>query len=427
MVNRPLNILYLAHRIPYPPNKGEKIRSFHQVRRLATRHRVFLGCVIDDRDDLAYVPALEKWCVKVETVTRSRLGAAWKTVEALATGQPLSTAPFRSPDLARRIQALLATESIDCVVVYSSAMAWYVRDLADVPVIVDFVDVDAEKWRAYAESRPAPLSWVYRREATSLAAHDREAARRCEHAVVVSQTEADVFRRCIENRPVSVISNGVDLDYFHPPAGRPAVDPAPVLVFTGVMDYWPNVDAVSWFASDVFPAVQAVSPDARFVIVGRRPSPAVSALAARPGVVVTGAVDDVRPFLDGAAVAVAPFRIARGIQNKVLEAMAMGLPVVGTGLAFQGMAVGTEDGIRTADGAKGLAREIVFLLKNEDHRLVSGRRARAFVERHHRWDHQLTALETLLLTSVARRAGAVSPAGRVDREAGVRAVNDGSR
>lgn len=426
MVNRPLNILYLAHRIPYPPDKGEKIRSYHQIRRLALRHRVFLACLVDDPKDAKHIEALRKWCVRVETVTRGPVGAMWKVVGAWAAGRPLSTAPFHSQGLFRRVRRILADEAIDCVVVYSSAMAWYVRTVSDVPVIVDFVDVDAEKWRAYGDSRRPPLSWVYRREARCLAAHDREVSRRCRHAMVVSRTEADLFRRRIDERPVTVMTNGVDLEFFKPLLVK-AAPSSPTLVFTGVMDYWPNVDAVTWFAQDVFPQIRAGCDDARFVIVGRQPAAAVSALARHPGVIVTGAVEDVRPYLASASAAVAPFRVARGVQNKVLEAMAMGLPVVGTPVAFQGLAAGRDDGIRVGDGARALAREALFLLRNDEHRAVVAKRARAFVERRHRWEDQLMILESLIRSAVGRPAPSRTPEQTPDAGYGPRVANEGPR
>jgi sugar transferase (PEP-CTERM/EpsH1 system associated) len=313
---------------------------------------------------------------------------------ALLTGDALSVAMFRSASLRKRVDGILARERIDAAVVFSSAMAQYIPRPAPAPVVLDFVDVDSEKWKSYAEALGAPRSWIYRLEGERLARFEDKAGDAADHCVVISRAEASFLEGRIRT-PLSVITNGVDHQYFRP-ADRPAANRSPELVFVGAMDYVPNEDAVLFFCSDVLPRVRASHPDTRFTIVGRNPTTRVRDLARLPGVAVTGSVPDVRPYVTKADAAVAPFRIARGIQNKVLEAMAMGRPVVGTTLAFQGLSATEADGIRIADDPEGLGREIASLLGDPDQARRSGEQARAYVEREHRWEAHVAAIESIL-------------------------------
>jgi sugar transferase (PEP-CTERM/EpsH1 system associated) len=388
-----VNLLYLCHRIPYPPNKGDKIRSFHQVRGLSERHSVHLATFVDTREDLQHVEPLRKLCRSVEIVYRHPRRALLGAGLALPSGGALSVAMFRSSALRRTIAATLRRESIDAAVVFSSAMAQYVPPTPPFPVVLDLVDVDSEKWRSYGDSLRGPRSWIYRLEGTRLARFEEEAGNAADHCVVISQAEAALLEGRIR-KPVSVITNGVDQEYFRAPGDGGREGPA--LVFVGAMDYVPNEDAVAFFCDEILPRVRASVPDATFTIVGRNPAPRVRDLARLPGVTVTGSVPDVRPYVANARVAVAPFRIARGIQNKVLEAMAMGRPVVGTALAFQGLSATEADGVRIVDHPEDLAREIVLLLGDPGLAADRGIRARAFVEREHRWEVHVSALESIL-------------------------------
>jgi sugar transferase (PEP-CTERM/EpsH1 system associated) len=391
-----MNLLYLAHRIPYPPNKGDKIRAFHQLRHLAQRYTVHLACLVDDLEDLPYVKDLEKCCASVEAVYRGKTAARLRALTALATGKPLSVASFSSRALQRHIARRLRTAAIDRIVVFSSAMAEYVRDVTGIPKVIDFVDADSEKWRLYADHQPFPWSQLYRLEAKRLARYEAEAASWFDHAVFISDAEAQVLRGRTQGQPVTVIPNGVDTDYFSPHGGGQPPLGEPCLVFTGEMNYFPNVDAVRHFCRAILPLVKRLVPNVRFYIVGRYPTRQVRALADGRHVVVTGAVPDVRPYLGVAHLAVAPFRIARGIQNKVLEAMAMGLPVVGTAIALRGLQATAADGVRIADHPEAFAQEVLALLQDPLERRRCAHRARQFVCRHHRWQEHGARLEALL-------------------------------
>lgn len=400
-----MNILYLAHRIPYPPNKGEKIRTFHQLLHLAKHHTVHLVCLVDDPTDLEHVSTLERYCASVVAVYRSKTSTLCLAARTLLTRQPLSVAAFYRQALAREIARKLHTETFDVIFVSSAAMAEYVLEVSTLPRVIDFIDVDSEKWRQYAQYHAMPLAWLYRLEARRLAAYEAHIAHVFNDVVLISQEEKRLFQQRICDRPIAVISNGVDLNYFVPKSAEVAHHRRPTLVFTGVMDYFPNVDAVQYFCSDIFPLVRAAVPDCWFFIVGRNPTRHVQALSKHPNVTVTGSVLDVRPYLAQAAIAVAPFRIARGVQNKVLEAMATGLPVVGTSQSFEGLAATEEDGIRIADDPQRFATELIALLTGNDTlRQRCALQARRYVEMHHQWSEQGLQLERLL-QGVARPLG----------------------
>jgi sugar transferase (PEP-CTERM/EpsH1 system associated) len=403
-----VNILYLSHRIPYPPNKGDKIRSFHQIEYLSRKHRVHVACLIDAEEDRAHVAGLRPYCASLDAAWRGGAGPNLRAALALCGDKPLSVAAFYSPDLARKIERRLETEPMDVGIVFSSQMGQYVP--AGLPTVVDFIDVDSEKWRVYADRKPWPLSWLYRIEADRLRRYEWELARAHDESLFVAENEAAVFRRGTNGVTARAIPNGVDLDYFRRPAGEADAKGA-ALVFVGMMDYFPNIDAVVYMAEEIFPRILSENPAAVFRIVGRNPSKRVRDLARRRNVEVAGAVADVRPYLTDAAVSVAPFRIARGLQNKVLEAMAMQVPVVGTKTALQGIEAGPEDGIRVEDDPAAFARAVLDFLRDPEARREAGLRGRRFVERHHRWQDHGAALEALLSEVVARHARPLQSAG----------------
>ncbi|HET9252928.1 MAG TPA: TIGR03087 family PEP-CTERM/XrtA system glycosyltransferase, partial [Candidatus Eisenbacteria bacterium] len=349
------------------------------------------------RADLAHREAVGAICRSTQIVYRDSRVALLRAGLALATGEPLSVAAFRSAELREKVRSVLARERIDAVIVFSSAMAQYVPRPAPVPVLLDMVDVDSEKWRAYGAMLGAPRAWVYRLEAKRLASFEDRVGNDCDHCVLATGAEAQLLRGRIR-KPVSVVANGVDLDYFRPAAVEPGRDTGrkPAVTFVGMMDYTPNEDAVCYFAKDVLPLVQASLPETEFHIVGRNPAGRVRELERLPGVRVTGAVPDVRPYVAGAALTVAPFRIARGIQNKVLESMAMGRPVVGTPLAFQGLSATESDGVRMQDRPQEMAREILSLMRDPALAARCGAQARAYVEREHRWDAHVASIESIL-------------------------------
>jgi sugar transferase (PEP-CTERM/EpsH1 system associated) len=404
------NLLYLVHRIPYPPNKGDKVRSYHILKHLAARHRVFLGTFADDPDDLQHVARLRELCAELRVIELSPRLARLRSVSGFAANEPLSVAYYRNAELARWVDSTLAKEAIDACIVFSSAMAQYVAG-ADAPrtVLIDFVDVDSAKWAQYANSRWWPLSWVYRREGSRLLAFERAAADRATRAFFVTDAEADLFRRlapgCVGR--IETIGNGVDTEQYAPSEALPspfAAGSLPV-VFTGAMDYWPNVDGVRWFAEEVLPRVLDALPSAHFTIVGMRPTAAVKALASAH-VTVTGTVPDVRPYLQHAAVVVAPLRVARGIQNKILEAMAMARPVVATDACGAGIDAVNGRHFVTAHDAATMAGAVVSLLRDGEGARMMGNAARARIVARYTWAAQLRLLEEALAPATLSAAAA---------------------
>lgn len=336
-------VLLLTHRIPFPPDKGDKIRSYHLLRHLAGRYRVHLGAFVDDAADLAHEAALRAICPDVRLFPVDPPMRKLASLIGLLTGEPLSVRFYRDRRVREWVGALRAQERVDAVVTFSSTMAQFAEGpgWSSTTRIADFIDVDSEKWRQYAATGTPPMSWVHAREARTLLAFERRIACQFDRTLFVSDAEASLFlQRAPETRGrVGHFSNGVNTEFFDPAVELhdPYPPGGPVVVFTGAMDYRPNIEAVTWFADEILPHVLRQRADARFCIVGSKPARAVRQLAERPGVIVTGRVPDVRAYLKSAAVAVAPLQIARGIQNKVLEALAMARPVVCTSSAAEGI------------------------------------------------------------------------------------------
>jgi sugar transferase (PEP-CTERM/EpsH1 system associated) len=406
-----MNVLFLAHRLPYPPNKGDKIRSYHMLRHLAARHDVWVASLVDDPRDVPHVDGLR---ALVREVHVDRLDGRSKPVAALkamATGQPVTLRWFHTNALQAAVDALVERVEFDAVVCFSSPMAEYVfrsrhagGKLARAAKAMDLIDVDSCKWRQYAERAKGPARFVYEREGRLLADYERRLAREFDALFVTSEQEKTFFPGGAGVPNLHAMQNGVDLEGYAP-GTRPALDLGPAaLVFTGVMDYWPNVEGVQWFADRVWPRVMAAVPEARFYVVGSRPTKDVQQLASRAGITVTGYVDDVRDYLAGAAACVAPLRIARGLQNKVLEAMASARAVVATPEAFEGIAgEAGRDALVAADETS-FADACVRLLQDPAAAARLGANARACMERGYAWDRNLRVLDEFMDGAARRRS-----------------------
>ena len=392
------SLLFLAHRLPYPPNKGDKVRSYHFLKHLAQRYRVFLGTFIDDPADREHVPAVRSLCAElcVETLTPWRQRA--RSLGALLSGEALSLPYFRSRRLAAWAAETARRHDVRRAFVYSSAMAQYALGLP-LDTLVDFVDMDSAKWGDYASRRGWPASAVYGREARCLLAYERRVAARARASVFVTEEEAQRFRLSAPEcaRSVTAIRNGVDAEYFSPAHvfASPFARGELPIVFTGAMDYWPNVDAVVWFARDVLPAIRSAQPAARFYVVGMNPDASVRALAGDAAVTVTGRVPDVRPYLRHAAAVVAPLRVARGIQNKVLEAMAMGKPVVASAACAAALSARPGTDLAVASDAPGFAAATLWAMRPPEAQRLS-EHARERIVRDYAWLQSLRQLEHLL-------------------------------
>jgi len=392
------NLLLLVHRIPFPPNKGDKIRSYHLLKHLSQHYRVHLGTFVDDADDWQHVPTVEALCASSRFARLNPLTARVRSLGALLGGRSLSLDYYHDRTMGAWVERTVREHKIDRILIYSSAMAQYAENYPQARRVVDFVDVDSDKWRQYAEKKSWPMSWLYRHEAGALLAYERKVARECDAALFVSAPEAALFRQLAPESAARIdyFNNGVDTDYFSPERDYPTPfgSGERALVFTGAMDYWPNVDAVQWFASEVFPQLLAHTPALRFYIVGARPTPAVQALGQQAGVVVTGTVPDVRPYIAHAELAVAPLRIARGIQNKVLEAMAMARPVVVSSQALEGIEAEAGRELLLAEDAAAFVATIARLLQQPNKAV--GPAARANVQRQYSWPSKLARIEEKL-------------------------------
>ena len=392
-------LLFLAHRLPYPPNKGDKVRSFHFLKHLAGRYRIFLGTFIDDPSDWKHVDALKPLCADVHVEAIVPWARRLTSVTALMSGEALSLAYFRSRKLGRWVAETARRERLARAFAYSSPMAQYMLGLPGVRCFVDFVDMDSAKWGDYALRRKWPASAIYEREARRLLAYEQEVAAGAEASIFVTDEEARRFRSETPERAERVVAirNGVDSQYFSPSGNfeSPFASDERSVVFTGAMDYWPNVDAVTWFTREVLPTLRRRDPSIRFYIVGMNPEPAVRALASADAVTVTGRVDDVRPYLQHARVVVAPLRVARGIQNKVLEAMAMAKPVVVTAAAADALTAKPGVELEVATDAHGFASKVLALMDPEQ-ASVMGRRARLRILRDYTWQASLNLLDALL-------------------------------
>ena len=405
-------LLFLCHRIPYPPNKGDKIRAFHLLHHLARHFDVHLATFVDDPADWAYTGDVRKHCASALFAPLKPWQATLRSLVGLLSGEALTLPYYRDRGLARCVELMVLRHRIRHAIVYSSAMSQYLPGdgAGFARRVADFVDVDSDKWLQYGARKRWPLSWVYRREGERLLAHEQAVARAFDAGLFVSAAEAALFRRLTPDAAERIghYANGVNADYFVP--GQP-INPFPAdaraLVFTGAMDYWPNVDAVCWFAREVFPALRAAHPDLSFYVVGGSPTPEVRALAGH-GVTVTGRVPDVRPYLDHALAAVAPLRVARGVQNKVLEGMAMARPVLVTAKGLEGIGARDREEVLVAESPADFLRCVDELLAGAHVGL--GERARDHVRRSFSLDDNLPEVVSLLGGPAAARADAASHA-----------------
>lgn len=399
-------ILFLAHRLPWPPDKGDKIRSFHLLRHLASRHRVRLGAFVDDPADRDAAGDLSGLCAELFLRPLDRTRLVRRALSGLVAGEPLSVAVYADPAMQVWVRERL--RSCDLALAFSGQTARFLLDPpTSVPWLLDLVDCDSEKWRALAGTGRGAKRRLYTREADRLLGFERRAVAAASRTFLVTRAEADLL---IERAPevrdrVAVLENGVDSDFFAPeragsdPWGEPG---PPRLVFTGVMDYAPNVQAVRWFATEVVPRLRRTIGRVRLAIVGARPSRSVERLADPPDLLVTGRVPDVRPWIGHADLAVAPLRIARGVQNKVLEAMAMAKPVVASPAAAAGLHAEPGGDFLVADGPHATVEAIVGLLREPDRARAVGAAGRAYVRRRHDWSATLAPLDAAVSALLKR-------------------------
>lgn len=398
-------ILYIAHRVPYPPNKGDKIRSYHILKHLAERYDTSLATLIDDADDIQWLPDLKILTSRSVYARIDHWGRKLLSARALLEGISISQRFFYSRRLQAQIDGLLGNEHFDAILCSSSPMAEYLfrskhfdGDFGGAKRVIDLIDVDSHKWRQYADTAGRIQSWVYMQEARNLSHFERRIYEYFDKLVLVSDQEKKFFPGGDDASKIVVVPNGVDLEFFNPRHSYRDPNQPPTLVFSGMMDYWPNIEGVMWFVEEVLEKIRAIVPDVRFYVVGGRPTKQVLGLNALPGVTVTGFVEDIRVYTGMADVCVVPLRIARGIQNKVLEAMAMQKAVVSTPQALEGILAVANRDLAVEEDPHEFASRTIQLMRDRELNDRLGRAARACVEISYVWAKNLGTLDRLLLS-----------------------------
>ncbi|MBZ5496002.1 MAG: TIGR03087 family PEP-CTERM/XrtA system glycosyltransferase [Acidobacteriia bacterium] len=392
-----MKILFVCHRLPYPPERGGKIRPFNMIHWLHDHgHEVTVVSIARSKQELEKGKGLYAFCHRYDAALISPLRGWLQAALFALSPLPSSLGYFYVPGLRERVRRILQNERFDMLWVHCSSVAQYVLDHDSCYRVMDFGDMDSEKWFRFARQRAFPLSLGYQMEGIKLRRYEERLARAFNCCTVVSRAEKRTLDTFGFPVSVTVIPNGVDIDYFNNPTGN--YDPR-TLIFLGQMDYYPNVDAVEYFCNAILPLIRRELPDVRLQIVGNSPNRRVRNLARIPGVEITGPVPDVRPYLIKAAVSIAPLRIACGIQNKVLESMAMRVPVVASSGAFDGITAVENEDLLVDDSPEGFASKVVALLNDpalRDRIADAGRRR---IERSHTWPACLAVLSELLIES----------------------------
>jgi len=398
-----VNILFLAHRVPFPANKGEKIRTFNQIKYLMEgNNKVSVCAPLESKEELAFFQALnEQYCESVHFSTLSN--KLIRFTKGLLTGKALSVANFYSLDLQAKFDELIASGSFDAVICTSSAMAEYIyksnslNDLHKKPLLLmDFMDLDSDKWRQYADSSSWPMKWVYQREAVLLSRYEQKITNNFDFSFFIADAEVELFKsQHGSSGKVLTLGNGMDTNLFTPAITEPNNE-APVFLFTGVMDYKPNIDAVVWFVEKIWPAIIKKFPEAKFIIAGMNPSTQVKALETSSGIEVTGFVDDILPYYHQSNYFVAPFRLARGVQNKVLQAFSCGLPVIATPMGAEGIDCIEGEHILIASDESEFLLAIDTLEANVNFRENIKKNALRLINDHYSWQGKLQVLDDVV-------------------------------
>lgn len=392
-----MKILFLSHRVPYPPNKGDKIRSFNILKYLNERHVVHVACPVDNDDDVGDVRDLVKQGYSVKAELIRPLSRLLNVARFGVAGEPLSVGHFWSRRLLLKIKTQVAEQKYDALFVFSSTMAEYAKEL-DIPVrIIDFCDLDSAKFEQFAGFASPPKSWLYNVEGKRLARYEKKLASQFDHLLFIGPEEKKLYAVNGSSAKVKIMSNGVEQENWDESSETVNPSTSPFLLFTGVMDYFPNADAVQWFVENVFHDLKSLFPAISFYIVGKNPIASVRKLHnPKKGVHVTGFVDDLKPYLAHASAFIAPVRIARGMQTKILEAMAHGIPVVSSRASIRGIDAEEEHNILPADEAYEYVKQISRLLSNEPLALRLQANALQFVKEKFNWEKNLGLLDELL-------------------------------
>jgi len=410
-----VNILYVCHRFPFPPKRGGKIRPFNMIRHLtASGHRVYVASLVRSDEEAAEGKGLAEFCAEFRMGRVRDAVQGLRMLARLPTATPSSMGYFYSPDLKRSIAQLRAAHRFDLVFVHCSSVAQYVEDVRDAPKILDFGDMDSQKWLDYARYKPFPLSLGYELEGRKLQREEKRLAQRFDMCTATTRAERDTLDGYGTNVPTDWFPNGVDSTYFAPDGSD--YDPD-TIAFVGRMDYFPNQECMLAFCTNTLPLLRARRPGIKLTIIGANPSPAILRLGDIPHVTVTGSVPDVRPFLRRAAVMVAPLNIARGTQNKILEAMALGVPVVTSTLAAGGVDATAPDDFLVADTPAEIATAVLRIVDDRNERERLARAGRARMLSHHSWEPSMKRLDDIIERTMLRASAAVAGRAQARRDA----------
>jgi polysaccharide biosynthesis protein PslH len=393
-----MRILYVCHRFPFPPRRGGTIRPFNMIKHLSQSHEVVVCSLSRSERETQDAQGIAPHCAEFHIGQVDNRFQTLRMLATLPTPLTASASFFHSSQLARTIKRLLATQKFDLIFVHCSSVAHYVAHVQGIPKILDFGDMDSQKWLEYARHKPFPLSLGYGWEGVRLRAEEKRLARRFDLCTTITRAERQTLINYGVSTPTDWFPNGVDNSFFAPAASADVQAPYDpnIIVFIGRMDYFPNQQCMLDFCANVLPKLQAQRPALKLQIVGAEPSAEIRQLAQLPGVTVTGTVPDVRPYVTQAALTVAPLRIARGTQNKILEAMAMGTPVVCSSAAAGGVDAVPGEHFITADAPEDMCNAVLRVLQNPAERARLAEAGRARVLTNHAWPHSMQRLDVII-------------------------------
>jgi sugar transferase (PEP-CTERM/EpsH1 system associated) len=396
-----VKILFVCHRFPFPPKRGGKIRPFNVIRHLTSLgHEVTVASHYRSAAEEAEGAGLADHCAKFLGEQVGPNMARVRMVANLATTTPSSMGYFYSPRLHRRIKDELATGTYDLIFVHCSSVAQYVADATGPRKILDFGDMDSQKWLAYSKIKPFPLSAGYWLEGTKMRRAEEQLAKQFDLCTCTTRMEWETLDEFGTGVPTDWFPNGVDLDKFAPTGEAYDRD---TICFVGRMDYYPNIECVHDFVANTLPLLVERRPSIKLTIVGADPEPSIRALAS-DNIVVTGSVPEVQPYVRAAALTVAPLNIARGTQNKILESLAMGVPCVCSELAAGGVDCVAGEHILTASTPAEYADQILRLLDDPEERRRFSEAGRTRMETNHAWDKSMAKLDGIIEKCMAATA-----------------------
>lgn len=388
-----MKILYICHRFPFPPKRGGKIRPFNMISHLAKTHQVTVASLVRSVEEGKEGEGLSEHCFKYIMVRVNKFAAMLRMILRLPSLVPSTMGFFYSPDIARRIRKELDENDFDLIFVHCSSVAQYVEDVKGIPKILDFGDMDSQKWLEYAKVRSFPLTLGYKLEGMKMERAEKRLARKFDYCSCTTRAEMETLQGYNVGCRTSWFPNGVDYNNFCP--GDEPYEPD-TICFIGRMDYFPNQQCMFDFCKNTLPLIQARRPGVKLTIIGANPSPAVYKLAELPGVTVTGSVPDVKPYVQVSAVNVAPLSIARGTQNKILESLAMGVPVVSSVAAAGGIDAVVDEHFLTATTPEEYADQIIRVLSDKEERSRLSKAGRARMLSNHDWSASMKRLDALI-------------------------------